>query len=144
MKPIMTHQTKRMAITVGAILAVGIVIVLLSRLNAQAPGEPTIGKEQATVIEGRVVDGLGKKPKAGVDVVAAALNHRGKTDVRRGATKTELLQHVKTDLEGRFRFLVRRASPDDIAFEVFAFTAGYAVDWACLDVSRGEYCTASN
>lgn len=96
-------------------------------------------KEEATVIEGRVVDALGKAPKAGVDVVAVALSHRSKTDVRRGATKTEVLQHTNTDAEGRFRLLVRRASPDDISFSVFAFAAGYALDWSSFEPGRAEY-----
>jgi hypothetical protein len=139
MKPLMTHQTKRMAITGEAILAVGIISLFPWRLNAQAPREPPIAKEQATVIEGRVVDALGKKPKAGVDVVAVALMHRAKTDVRRGATKTELLEHTKSDSEGRFRLLVRRASPDDISFSVFAFAAGYGLDWSRFDPGRTEY-----
>ena len=96
-------------------------------------------KEEATVIEGRVVDALGKSPKAGVDVVAVALSHRPKTDVRRGATKTEVLQHTNTDAEGRFRLLVRRASPDDISLSVFAFAAGCALDWSCFEPGRAEY-----
>lgn len=102
-------------------------------------GERANYKEQPSIIEGQVVDALNRRPKAGVDVVALALSHRGMNDVLSGATKTELLQHVKTDLQGRFRLPVRRWSPDDIALEVFAFAAGRAIDWACFEDGRGEY-----
>ena len=47
-KPITTRLTKRMAITVGVILAGGIISLLPSRINAQAPGAPPI----ATTAEG--------------------------------------------------------------------------------------------
>ncbi len=100
---------------------------------------PADGARETTLVEGAAVD-AGKKPMAGVDVVAVALSRRPKTDVRHGATRTELLGHAKTDIQGRFRLVVRRtAAPDDIAVEVFAFRPGCAVDWSCLDAGQGEH-----
>jgi len=142
--------SSRFALTLFAAL---LTIPLGRSARAEEPARPSRGESttaprqdtgaaaapETTLVEGTVVDAA-KKPMAGVDVAAAAVSRRPKTDVRPGSSRTELLGHVKTDLEGRFRLVVRRTSaPDDISVEVFTFRPGCAVDWWCFDPGQNEY-----